>query len=464
MPPSPSEATNVPPNGQVPMPPSPAAPANTSDAKQIAEAQAQLLAKAIIEAQNMAVTPPEQFKEGSQQASLDAPGSEGASMFIDTDKAPQVTEQQRAQTTSSDHGERVIQPIHDIVMEQKREDMQKRMSELLGDTDAEPTQINTNTAKHVNDANVRMTVQNATQASEQIPMPVAVPQMGAQPQPAPQQIPQPQQYQQTVPAGYAQNIYAQGYQQESFINPAQTVMAQMQAAQVQAPQMYYLQQQQAQQQTMQSMDPRAAAIQLQQLQAEEARRTQYDQVAAAQIAQQQAQQLAQQQAISQQQALAQQQAARAQAAALAPAAPHKNLRVNDVVVKKAAQATILQTQKGQAQQPQQQPQEEPVQVIQPAYITQLETELAGDMQQKGKMSAMQRAMMAELADDEITLEASKIDVKPDPAKLAPKREVDNTPKEVLAAMQSAASPNIATNPNIASSTPTEINADIKHDK
>ena len=86
------------------------------------------------------------------------------------------------------------------------------------------------------------------------------------------------------------------------------------------------------------------------------------------------------------------------------------------------------------------------------------------MQQKGKMSAMQRAMMAELADDEITLEASKIEVKPDPAQVAQKQEVDNTPKEVLAAMQSAASPNIASNPNIAPSTPTEINADIKHDQ
>jgi hypothetical protein len=86
------------------------------------------------------------------------------------------------------------------------------------------------------------------------------------------------------------------------------------------------------------------------------------------------------------------------------------------------------------------------------------------MQQKGKMSAMQRAMMAELADDEITLEASKIEVKPDPAQVAQKQEVDNTPKEVLAAMQSTASPNIASNPNIAPSTPTEINADIKHDQ
>lgn len=317
--------------------------------------------------------------------------------------------------------------------------MQKRMTELLGDTDAEPMQINTNTAKHVNDANVRMAVQNAAQASEQIPMPVAAPQMTAQPQPtpapAPQPQPQPQQYQETVPVSYVQNIYAQGYQQQSFVNPAQTVMTQMQAAQVQAPQMHYLQQQQ---QATQSMDPRAAAIQLQQLQAEEAHRVQYEQATAAQ-----------------QQALTQQQARQAQTQA-----QHKNLRVNDSVVKKAAEATILQSQKA----PQQQPAEEPVQVIQPAYITQLETDLAGDMQQKSKMSAMQRAMMTELADDEITIEASKIEAKPDPAQTSAKKEVDNTPKEVLAAMQSVTSSNIAPNPNIAPSTPTEINANIEHDK
>ena len=59
----------------------------------------------------------------------------------------------------------------------------------------------TNGYNLVNDANVRMTVQNATQASEQIPMPAAAPQMTAQPQPQPAPVPQPQQYQQTVPAG-----------------------------------------------------------------------------------------------------------------------------------------------------------------------------------------------------------------------------------------------------------------------
>ena len=85
------------------------------------------------------------------------------------------------------------------------------------------------------------------------------------------------------------------------------------------------------------------------------------------------------------------------------------------------------------------------------------------MQKKGKMSEMQRAMMAELADDEITVEASKIKVQPAPTEAEKaKAEVDNTPKEVLAAMQNAASPNIAANPNI-SSAATEINADIKHD-
>ena len=95
-----------------------------------------------------------------------------------------------------------------------------------------------------------------------------------------------------------------------------------------------------------------------------------------QLAQQQAQQLAQQQALVQQQAALAQARAQAQARQAQIQAQHKNLRVNDSVVKKAAEATVLQSQKA----PQQPAQEEPVQAIQPAYITQLETDLAGDMQ------------------------------------------------------------------------------------
>ena len=116
------------------------------------------------------------------------------------------------------------------------------------------------------------------------------------------------------------------------------------------------------------------------------------------------------------------------------------MRVNPDVVKKAADATILVSQKT--------PPDEPVQVIQPAYIQALETELATDMQEKEKSSEVGSQMAVELANDQITLEASKIKVDT-PKEKAEADAPDATPEAVLAAMQNVmASPNLESNPNI----------------
>ena len=88
---------------------------------------------------------------------------------------------------------------------------------------------------------------------------------------------------------------------------------------------------------------------------------------------------------------------------------------------------------------------QPVQPIQPAYIGELEEQLATDMQEKNKISGMSARMSAELADDKLTLEAKKIKVTPDAQKAT--REVDYTPKEVLESINSV---NTVVAPNISS--------------
>lgn len=67
-------------------------------------------------------------------------------------------------------GERIIQPIHDPNMDAMREQMQKRMADILGedaDADANPTMITTKTAKRV--AAEPMKVPTAEQAASKVP-------------------------------------------------------------------------------------------------------------------------------------------------------------------------------------------------------------------------------------------------------------------------------------------------------
>jgi hypothetical protein len=71
------------------------------------------------------------------------------------------------------------------------------------------------------------------------------------------------------------------------------------------------------------------------------------------------------------------------------------------------------------------------------------------MQAKGKDGDLGSQMAAELANDQITLEASKIKVEaPKTSEEQEKEAVDATPDAVLAAMQNAmTSPNLESNPN-----------------
>ncbi len=506
MQPTPQEAMNMPQNGQVPMqttaPVPQAMPAsygqNPSPNEQLsaaalARAQANILAQAIIEAQNFATnTPPAAQVTPPATPEMQPPAASD----------PTETQEQMNKVSS---GERVIQPIHDPRIEQQREDMAKKMAELLGDEEYQPVQIDTNTAKHMQAA-ATMTVPNATQASEAIPQVMqqqqAMPQMQPQQMAPYQQIQQPdyqptaqmqlaptpqmqpqQMVQQPMPpqAASGQAIYSQMVQQPQFTNTSQNVMAQMQQ-----PVALY-----QQIQNQQSMDPRAAAIKMQALQAEEERKMQVGQSEISQAEQealaaqqealqlqaqaQQARELANQKAEQEHKIEEQQKAEhdaemaakqaeeqkRAEALAamqqpvtveedddqpktlfsqLRSRAQHTNMRVNPDVVKKAADATILVSQKT--------PPDEPVQAIQPAYIQALETELATDMQEKEKSSEVGSQMAAELANDQITLEASKIKVDT-PKEEAESDAPDATPEAVLAAMQNVmASPNLESNPNI----------------
>lgn len=503
MQPTPQEAMSMPQNTQAPMQPTaPVPPAmpnsygqnpSPSSSEQLsaaalARARANILAQAIIEAQNFASNAPQ-----AQATQLASP-----EMQEPASSDPTETEEKMNKTSS---GERVIQPIHDPRIQQQREDMAKKMAELLGDEEYQPMQIDTNTAKHMQ-ASATMTVPNATQASEAIPQvaqqqvapqqpqqmapyqqimrqpeyqPTAQMQLAPTPQVQPQQM-----VQQPMPpqAASGQAIYSQMMQTPQFANTSQNVMAQMQQPVVQY--------QQAS--TQQSMDPRTAAIKMQALQAEEERRMQVGQAeinqaeqealaaqqealqlqAQAQQARALADQKAQQEQNIQEQLKAEhdaevaakqaeeQQRAQALAAQQQPAttddqpktlfsqlrsrAQHNNMRVNPDVVKKAADATILVSQKT--------PADEPVQVIQPAYIQALETQLATDMQEKEKSSKVGSQMAAELANDKITLEASKIKV--EAPKQAEEAELaDATPDAVLAAMQNVmTSSNLESNPNI----------------
>lgn len=384
-------------------------------------------------------------------------------------------------------GERVIQPIHDPRIQQQRENIAKRMNELLGDEEFERTQVNTNTAKHLRtQKNVQVAPMTSiantatAQTAPAIPMSSVAAALTQTQMPTQQMTPQTSQTSQQqmpssvtpqVPSGQA--IYQQMMRQQAQANnAAQNVIAQMQAPIPAA-------QQQAA--TQPSIDPRAAALKLQELQAQEMPQIV---IPKAPVAQAPAPVPAQAPASAPTAAPAPSPVATPIAPAAAqpaapmtppvapatpvatttptmavtpttpvttptPPRPHTSLRANPEIVKKAAAASILMKQKTAATAPSPFAKEPPVQAIQPAYIQNLETELAADMQTAQNDNSLSSRMAAELANDQITLEASKLKAEQPvtPAKQT-QATVDNTPKAVLDAMQSAMpSPNLESNPN-----------------
>ncbi len=376
-------------------------------------------------------------------------------------------------------GERVIQPLHDPLAQQRREEMARRMNELLGDEEFERTQINTNTAKHPHtQRNAQTTPRaNAASASTSPAVPVAaVPPVMATPPvasaptqgqiPAQPIMPQPPlAAQQQIPNGVlAQNpsgqaIYQQMMQRQAQANNAtQNVIAQMQAP-------IPATQQQAAAQP--SIDPRAAALKLQELQAQEMPQitiptapmisptpptTQVTPTIPTAAAMPTAPTAMTAPATGQVASVATPATPTAPAAPATtpnPPRPRTSLRINPEIVKKAADASILMRQKTTPTGSPPITKEAPVQAIQPAYIQNLETELAADMQTAQNGNSLSNRMAAELANDQITLEANKLKAA-QPAKPANQTQtaVDNTPKTVLDAMQNAMpSPNLESNPN-----------------
>lgn len=373
-------------------------------------------------------------------------------------------------------GERVIQPIHDPRIQQQRENIAKRMNELLGDEEFERTQVNTNTAKHLRaqkdaQAAPMASTTNTTTAQTVLAMPMssvaAAPTQTQMPmqQMAPQTLPTSRQQ---MPSSVApqvssgQAIYQQMMRQQAQAsNAAQNVIAQMQAPIPAA------QQQTA---TQPSIDPRAAALKLQELQAQEmpqivipkapatqapapvpapvptpaSTTTPAPSPAATPIAP----------TVAPVTPMATTTPTMAvtpttQVTAPTPSRPHTSLRANPEIVKKAAAASILMKQKTVATTPSPFAKEPPVQAIQPAYIQNLETELAADMQTAQNDNSLSSRMAAELANDQITLEASRLKAEqPVTPTKQTQATIDNTPKAVLDAMQSAMpSPNLESNPN-----------------
>ena len=331
----------------------------------MAEEQANIIAHAILRSQNLLnqqPTPPLQYTQNTSIASANS--------------VPSQESREPLQQFGIGRGERVIQPIHDMQREAEREEMQRRMAELLGNTDnLTPTQINTKTAKQIGRNPVNMDVQNAVQASEQVPPPNAP--MATMPQ-VPQQAP-------------------------TYIQNQPVMMA----------------------------SPSTPSVSQAQLQAQAQAR-----------AQAQAQAQAQARAQAQLQAQAQ---ARQQQTAKSQDQPRNNTRVNQNLIQKVVDAIGPRAQQQGPSSTPNAPMPQPVQPIQPAYIGELEEQLATDMQEKNKISGMSARMSAELADDKLTLEAKKIKVTPDAQKAT--REVDYTPKEVLESINSV---NTVVAPNISS--------------
>jgi hypothetical protein len=457
----------------VPMPPiQPIQPANSTPLtpSMIAEMQAEIMAKALLQSQQVGIRPrPKQTyqKDPEKESVYEEPTQED----IRDQRPPEHPPSNIA------HGERIILPIHDITMEQHREDMSRRMTELLGDTDVEPEAISTKSMKKKEKELAKMRArgidpENAEQQeqAELVEDPNAVTNPG-QPTPAelfpeytlsgeaiapqaplidpldnpkrvvvPQIQPQPalqtQIYTLETQLPPEQRMTAE--QQQSYVEQeyrpqtpgsSRDITSQMQAAQIQT----------QLPEDVQSMDPRLAAIQQQQLMLAEQQKILEQQKLEAEA------ELAEK-AAAEQRARAQQQNqpphVQSNSGRLNP--NRKPIRVNAEVVKKAALATILKRPTPPEPEP-----EKPIEAIRPAYVEELEQQLAGDMKKKeeSEMSAM---MAAELADDEITANAKqiKIETAKEDAKAAATTEA--MPDEVLKAIENATPVNAA-NPNIGSS-------------
>ncbi len=456
-----------------PMPPiQPIQPANSSPLtpSMIAEMQAEIMAKALLQSQQVGIRPrPKQTyqKDPEKESVYEEPTQED----IRDQKPPEHP------PSNITHGERIILPIHDVTMEQHREDMSRRMTELLGDTDVEPEAISTKSMKKKEKELAKMRArgidpENAGQQeqAELVEDPNAVTNPG-QPTPAelfpeytlsgeaiapqaplidpldnpkrvvvPQIQPQPalqtQIYTLETQLPPEQRMTAE--QQQSYVEQeyrpqtpgsSRDITSQMQAAQIQT----------QLPEDVQSMDPRIAAIQQQQLMLAEQQKILEQQKleAEAELAEKVA---AEQRARAQQQN--QPPHVQSNSGRLNP--NRKPIRVNAEVVKKAALATILKRPTPPEPEP-----EKPIEAIRPAYVEELEQQLAGDMKKKeeSEMSAM---MAAELADDEITANAKqiKIETAKEDAKAAASTET--MPDEILKAIENTA-PVSAANPNIGSS-------------
>ena len=128
-------------------------------------------------AQNSTLKPADRVLPNAQVAALAAQQNGGtaplpppASMPI---PAPAATPAPVQKEEKKERGasERIIQPIHDPRAEEKRDEMQKRMAEILGeDADAEPTTINTRTARN---EKIEMKVPTAEQAAAAVPIDAA---------------------------------------------------------------------------------------------------------------------------------------------------------------------------------------------------------------------------------------------------------------------------------------------------
>ena len=478
----------------MPAPIQPATPQYSMTPARIADMQAEILAKALISSQTAGIRP-RQKQTYKKSAPEEQPDYEEPTQQDIRDKNP-VTTQMPSNIT---HGERIILPIHDITLQQQREDMSRRMTELLGDEETELETISTKSMKKKQKEMAKMKVRNATQASEDIQMTPeqaqAAQQQAAAAAAAQQQDPttlptpadlfpeytlsgeaiapqapliDPLNNPRRAPVAPVQqqptDQPAQVFTLETQVQPEAATSAEEQQNYVeqeyrpQTPESSYditSQMQDAQLPTLESdqevrsMDPRIAAIQQQQLmQIEEKKKLEEQQ---ALQAQQQAALQAQQQAQMEQQAHVEQQVAQQQAAQGQPQVQaqsgrlnpnRKSIRVNADVVKKAALASILKRAT-----PEPEPEAEPVEAIRPAYVEELETQLASDM--KSTNSELDTLMAAELADDEITANAKQIKAanQEEERKAAASLEM---PDEIMKAIEST-SPVSAANPNIGSS-------------
>ena len=472
---------------QMPMPQvtpiQPATPQYSMTPARIADMQAEILAKALISSQTSGIRPRQKqtYKKSEPEPEPDyeEPTQQDIRDNVPVTKTP----------SNITHGERIILPIHDMTLEQHREDMNRRMTELLGDEEEfEPEVISTKSMKKKQKELAKMKVRNATQASEDIQM---TPEQQAQAQaaaaaqarqqasyqPTPAELfpeytlsgeaiaPQdplidplnnPKRYPTPPPQELPTDQPPQVYTLETQELPVPTTSAEEQQNFVeqeyrpQTPQSSYditSQMQDVQLPTLESdqearsMDPRIAAIQQQQLMQMEQQKQQEEQKARAAAQQQAAQQQAAQQQAAQLQA--QQQAhpqVQSQSGRLNP--NRKSIRVNPDVVKKAALASILKRAT-----PEPEPEPEPVEAIRPAYVEELEEQLAGDMKESD--SELDTLMAAELADDEITANAKQVAAEKQAEAKKQAAAGPVVPDEVMKAIGSAAPVNEA-NPNIGS--------------